>query len=145
MSRLGAPAVLAAALTVPWWSTATAHAVTFAQLPPVPVVASPMCAGTVSAEAQVSPVQTYDGVRNGVRVAINYDAGNYDGSCSLTVTAQWTNIDSGASGSGDITAVSTIDGHYGFIGYASTMFQTGSGTVVVTLDSHPGAQLRVTA
>ena len=50
----------------------------------------------------------------------------------------------GASGSGDITAVSTIDGHYGFIGYANTTFDTGSGTVVVTLSSHPGAQMVVT-
>ena len=62
----------------------------------------------------------------------------------LTVTATWTNLDTGASGSGDITAVSTIDRHYGFIGYADTTFQTGSGTVVVTLSSHPGAELPVT-
>jgi hypothetical protein len=47
--------------------------------------------------------------------------------------------------SSDITAVSTIDGHYGFIGYANTTFETGSGTVVVTLSSHPGAELRITA
>ena len=81
----------------------------------------------------------------GVRVAIHYDAGIYDGSCALTVTAAWTNLDTGASGRGDITAVSTIDGHYGFIGYANTTFATGSGTVVVTLSSHPNAELRLTA
>lgn len=109
------------------------------------MVASPTCAGSVSAEAQVAPVQTGDRVENGVRVAISYDAGNYDGSCTLTVTATWTNLDTGAKGSGDITAVSTIDGHYGFIGYANTMFKTGDGTVVVKLSSHPGAELRVTA
>lgn len=56
-----------------------------------------------------------------------------------------TNLDTGSSGSGDITAVSTIDSRYGFIGYASTMFETGSGTVVVTLSSHPGAETRITA
>ena len=43
-----------------------------------------------------------------------------------------------------ITAVSTIDGHYGFIGYANTTFKTGSGTVVVTLSTHPGEELRIT-
>jgi hypothetical protein len=93
----------------------------------------------------VTPVQVDDRVENGVRVAIHYDAGIYDGSCALTVTAAWANLDTGASGSSDITAVSTIDGHYGFIGYANTTFETGSGTVVVTLSSHPGAELRITA
>ncbi|STZ40977.1 Uncharacterised protein [Mycolicibacterium gilvum] len=97
------------------------------------------------AEAMVAPVQTEDRVENGVRVTINYDAGIYDGSCALTVTAAWTNLDTGRAGSGDITAVSTIDGHYGFIGYANTMFVTGEEDVVVTLSSHPDAQLRVTA
>ena len=138
-------AAAALALTAPWLSAPAAYAETFAQLPPVPVAASPTCAGTVSAEAQVAPVQTYDRVEGGVRVAIHYDAGIYDGSCSLTVTAGWTNVDTGASGSGDITAISTIDGHYGFIGYANTMFQTGGGTVVVTVSSHPGAEMRVSA
>jgi hypothetical protein len=41
--------------------------------------------------------------------------------------------------------VSTIDGHYGFIGYANTTFGTGSGTVVITLSSHPGTEMRITA
>ena len=90
-------------------------------------------------------VQVDDRVEDGVRVAIHYDAGIYDGSCALTVTAAWANVDTGASGSSDITAVSTIDAHYGFIGYANTTFETGSGTVVVTLSSHPGAELRITA
>lgn len=135
---------LAVGLAAPWLWVATAHAEAFAQLDEVPVVASPTCAGTVSAEAQVTPVQVDDRVEDGVRVAIQYDAGIYDGSCSLTVTATWANLDTGGSGSGDITAVSTIDGHYGFIGYANTTFQTGSGMVVVTLSSHPGAELRVT-
>lgn len=143
MSRFLAGA--AAALSAAWWGMPTAHAQTYAELPAVPVVASPACAGTVRAEAQVTPVQTYDQVENGVRVSINYDAGVYDGSCSLTVAAGWTNLDTGAFGRGDITAVSTIDGHYGFVGYANTMFQTGSGTVVITLSSHPGAELRVSA
>lgn len=136
---------LAVALTAPWVGMATSHAESFAQLGEVPVVASPTCAGSVSAEAQVTPVQVGDRVEDGVRVAIHYDAGVYDGSCALTVTAAWENLDTRASGSGDITAVSTIDGHYGFIGYANTTFETGSGTVVVTLSSHPGAELRVTA
>jgi hypothetical protein len=136
--------VLAVALATPWLAVAVAHAESFARLDPVPVVASPTCAGDVSAEAQVTPVQVSDRVENGVRVAINYDAGSYDGSCELTVTAAWVNLDTGATGSGDITAVSTIDGHYGFIGYANTTFDTGSGTVVVTVSSHPGAELRIT-
>lgn len=135
---------LAAALTVPWVWPASAHAESSAYLDAVPVVASPTCGGDVRAEAQVTPVQVADRVENGVRVAIHYDAGRYDGSCALTVTADWKNLDTGASGRGDITAVSTIDGHYGFIGYANTTFETGSGTVIVTLSSHPGAELRVT-
>lgn len=145
MAPVRATAALALALIAPWSGMATVHAQPVAYLPPVPVAASPTCGGTVRAEAQVAPVQTFDQVENGVRVTINYDAGRYDGSCSLTVTAAWANLDTGASGHADITAVSTIDGHYGFIGYANTMFQTGSGTVVVTLSSHPGAELRVTA
>ena len=134
----------AVALGAPWLWVATAHAEAFAQLDRVPVVASPTCGGSVRAEAQVTPVQVSDRVENGVRVAIHYDAGIYDGSCALTVTAAWANLDTGASGSGDLTAVSTIDGHYGFIGYANTRFETGSGTVVVTLSSHPGAEMRIT-
>jgi hypothetical protein len=136
---------LAVALAAAWLGVATAHAEAFAQLGAVPVVASPTCAGSVSAEAQVTPVQIDDRVEDGVRVAIHYDAGIYDGSCALTVTADWANLDTASSGSSDITAVSTIDGHYGFIGYANTTFATGSGTVVVTLSSHPGAELRITA
>lgn len=142
MSRVAA-AVTAASLASWLWAAPT-HAEAYAHLDAVPVVASPMCAGTVSAEAQVTPVQADDHVEDGVRVVIRYDAGVYDGSCALTVTADWTNLDTGASGSGDITAVSTIDGHYGFIGYANTTFQTGAGAVVVTVSSHPGAQMWVT-
>jgi hypothetical protein len=135
---------LAGALTAPWLWVATAHAENFAQLAPVPVTASPTCGGTVRADAQETPVQVVDHVEDGVRISINYDAGIFDGSCAITVTAAWVNVDTGASGGGDITAVSTIDGHYGFIGYANTTFVTGSGTVVVTLSSHPGAELRLT-
>lgn len=145
MTSFRAVGALAAALTAPFLWVATAHAEGFAQLGAVPVEASPTCGGFVSAEAQVTPVQIGDRVEDGVRVAIHYDAGIYDGSCALTVTAAWANLDTGASGKGDITAVSTIDGHYGFIGYANTTFDTGSGTVVVTLSSHPGAELRITA
>jgi hypothetical protein len=145
MTSFRAAGALAVALTAAWLSVPTAHAEAFAQLDRVPVVASSTCAGSVSAEAQVAPAQVDDRVQDGVRVAIHYDAGIYDGSCSLTVTAAWTNLDTGASGSRDITAVSTIDGHYGFIGYANTTFQTGRGTVVVTLSSHPGAEMRITA
>jgi hypothetical protein len=145
MTSLRAASALAVAFTAPWFWVATAAAEGYAQLGPVPVVASPTCAGTVSAEAQVTPVQVDGRVENGVRVAIHYDAGVYDGSCALTVTATWANRDTGASGSGDITAVSTIDQHYGFIGYAGTTFKTGGGAVVVTLSSHPGAELRITA
>lgn len=144
MALLRALSTLACALIAPWMWAATAHAEAYGQLPAVPVVASPTCGGTVSAEAQVTPVQVIDRTENGVRAVIHYDAGIYDGSCSLTVTAHWSNLDTGASGSGDITAVSTIDGHYGFIGYANTTLQTGTGTVVLTFSSHPGAELTVT-
>lgn len=145
MSSSRAVGALVVALAWPWVAPATANADSYAQLDPVPVVASPGCDGTVSADAQVTPLQVGDRVENGVRVAISYDAGVYDGSCSLTVLANWVNLDTGAAGGRDITAVSTIDGHYGFIGYANTTFETGGGTVVVTLSSHPGAELRITA
>jgi len=145
MTRSRIVGALVGALVAPWLSSAAALAEGTAQLDPVPVVVSPACGGSVSADAQVTPVQVDDRVENGVRVAIHYDAGIYDGSCSLTVTAAWANLDTGASGSRDITAVSTIDGHYGFIGYANTTFDTGGGTVVVTLSSHPGAEMRITA
>lgn len=125
-------------------SSATAYGDAYAQLGEVPVVASPTCGGTVSAEAQVAQLQLSNNVEPAVRVAIHYDAGVYDGSCSLTVSAHWVNLDTEASGSGEITAISTIDGHYGFIGYANKTFATGPGTVVVTLSSHPGAELRIT-
>ncbi|MDV3123526.1 hypothetical protein M1247_01240 [Mycobacterium sp. 21AC1] len=144
MTRFRVAGAFAVALTAPWLWLAPAHAEGFAQLDRVPVVASPTCAGSVSAEAQVAPVQIDGRLENGVRVVIHYDAGTYDGSCALTVAAAWRNLDTGASGSGDITAVSTIDGHYGFVGYANTMFETGGGTVVVTVSSHPGVEMRVT-
>ncbi len=145
MTSLRTAGSLLAALSVAGLSVATAHADAFAQLGEVPVVASPTCAGTVSAEAQATPVQMGDRVGHGARVAIHYDAGIYDGSCSLTAAATWTNLDTGASGRGDITAVSTIDGHYGFIGYANATFATGSGPVIVRVSSHPDAELRITA
>ncbi|MGV0850390.1 hypothetical protein [Mycolicibacterium phlei] len=134
----------ALAVVLPLLNAAPAHAQPAAQLDPVPVAPSPTCGGTVSAEAQVVPVQTGDRLDDGVRVAIHYDAGVYDGSCALTVTATWTNLDTHATGSDDITAVSTIDGHYGFIGYANTTFATGRGPVVITLSSHPGGEMRLT-
>ena len=145
MTPIRVAGALAVVLAAPWLGVPAAHAESFAQLPAVPVVVSPTCGGTVSAEAQVTPVQVIDRLEGGVRVAIHYDAGIYDGSCALTVTAAWTNLDTGATGHGDITAVSTIDGHYGFIGYANTTFATGSGPVVVTVSSHPGAEMRITA
>ncbi|MGE0217476.1 hypothetical protein [Mycolicibacterium sp.] len=145
MNRFRGVGMAAAGLVSATLSTAVAQAQPFAELPAVPVVASPTCGGTVSAEAQAVPIQTFDRLDGGVRVAIHYDAGIYDGSCSLTVVAAWSNLDTGAGGSTDITAVSTIDGHYGFIGYANTTFETGAGPVVITLSSHPGAEMRVTA
>lgn len=138
MTPLRVAALLVAA-SIGW--AAPAHAQSAAQLPAVPVVASPTCAGQVSADAQVVPARTAG--TDGVRVAIHYDAGVYDGSCALTVTAEWTNLDTGAWGSEEFTAVSTIDGHYGFIGYANTTFAPGPGLVAVTLSSHPGAELRL--
>lgn len=134
--------VVALSATLAW--AAPAHAQPSAQLDRVPVIASPTCGGSVSADAQLVPVQVDGRVENGIRVAVSYDAGVYDGSCALTVTARWKNLDTGASGRDDMTAVSTIDGHYGFIGYANTTFETGSGTVIVTLSSHPGAEMRIT-
>jgi hypothetical protein len=145
MTPLRTAGAFVIALGAPWLSAAAAHADAFGQLDAVPVVASPTCGGSVSADAQATPVQIGAGVGHGVGVSIRYDAGIYDGSCALTVTAAWRNLDTGASGRGDISAVSTIDGHYGFIGYANKYFATGSGTVVVTLSSHPGAEMRITA
>lgn len=144
MTSLRVAGACAVALIAPWVSVATSHAEASAYLDAVPVVASPTCGGNVRAEAQVTPVQVDGRLGDGVRVAIHYDAGIYDGSCSLTVNAAWKNLDTGGSGSSDITAVSTIDGHYGFIGYSNTTFNTWSGTVVVTLSAFPGAEMRIT-
>ena len=143
MTSLGRFGVCALAAAASVMLAAPAGAEPYAVLDEVPVVASPTCAGQVSAEAQVAPLQVGDRLADGVRIAIHYDAGVYDGSCALTVTAAWTNLDTGASGGGDITAVSVIDGHYGFIGYANAMFETGPGTVVFTLSSHPDGELEV--
>lgn len=143
MTSLGRFGVCVLAAAGPLMPAAPAGAEPYTALDAVPVVASPTCAGTVSAEAMVTPVQVDEHVFNGVRIAIHYDAGVYDGSCALTVAAAWTNLDTGASGGGDITAVSVIDGHYGFIGYANAVFQTGPGTVVFTLSSHPDRELEV--
>jgi hypothetical protein len=145
MTPFRAAGALVVALGAPWLSVAGAHADAFGQLGAVPVVASSTCGGTVSADAQATPVQIGGDVGHGIGVSIRYDAGIYDGSCALTVTAAWRNLETGASGQGDISAVSTIDGHYGFIGYANRNFATGAGTVVVTLSSHPGAEMRITA
>ena len=120
-----------------------AHADSYAKLDNVAVQPSPTCGGTASAEAQVAPVQIGDRAEDGVRVAVSYDAGVYDGSCALPVTVTWKNLATGAGGSEQITAVSKKDGHYGFVGYASTTLATGAGPVVVTLSSHPGQELRV--
>ena len=99
MTSFRTAGAFAVALAAPWLLMPVAHADAFAQLDRVPVTASPTCGGSVSAEAQVTPVQVADRVEDGVRVAIHYDAGVYDGSCSLSVTATWTNLDTGASGS----------------------------------------------
>jgi hypothetical protein len=144
MTPFRAAGALVVAMAATGLSVTTAHAEGFAQLERVPVVASPTCAGSVSADAQVVPIQVDDRVENGVRVAISYDAGTYDGSCALTVSAVWENVETGASGTDDITAVSTIDGHYGFVGYANTTLATGPGSVSITLSSHPGAELLIT-
>ncbi|GEM_PF-1300814 len=142
MTALRVAGLFAVALAGAWSGAGTAYAEAY--LDEVPVVASPACGGTASAEAQVTPVQVGDRIEDGVRAVIRYDAGVYDGSCALTVTAAWRNLDTGAAGNRDITAVSTIDGHYGFIGYANTRFVTGPGTVIVTVSSHPGQEMRVT-
>ena len=64
MKPFRATGALAVALTAPWLWVPTAHAEGFAQLGQVPVVASPTCAGSVSAEAQVTPVQVDDRVED---------------------------------------------------------------------------------
>ena len=53
-------------LATPWSGVAVAHADAFAQLDSVPAVASPTCGGSVSAEAQVTPVQVGGRDENGV-------------------------------------------------------------------------------
>ncbi|CAN5487938.1 hypothetical protein BH10ACT9_BH10ACT9_59550 [soil metagenome] len=138
---LGAAAV---AVIAPLVVAGSAAAEPYAQLPEVPVVVSPTCAGTTSAEAMVTPLQDGDRVESGVRVAIYFSSPNRDGSCAETVTATWTNLDTGATGTQDIIVVSIIDQHYWFGGYNRAEFWTGAGTVVVTVSTHPGAELVVT-
>src|SRR6476469_4121361 len=101
MTPFRATGALAVALIAPWLWVATAHAAGFAQLGQVPVVASPPCAGSDSAEAKVKPVQVDDRGGDGVRVATDYHAG-ICGSCSApTLPAAWANVDAATSGSSD--------------------------------------------
>lgn len=138
--------VLAAGATL--LTTVPAAADTFDDAGDTPVVITPDCRGVTSTEVAVAPLQEADRVENGVRVTIRFSSDNHDGSCTLTATATWLNLDTGAAGSEDITVASTADpasgGHYGSAGYNRAQFWTGPGTVVVTVSTHPGTEFEVT-
>ncbi|CAN5138749.1 hypothetical protein BH11ACT6_BH11ACT6_45170 [soil metagenome] len=141
---LGVFAVAAATVGL---TAAQAAADTYAQLGAVPVVGSPYCTGSASTEALVAPLQEGDRAEDGVRVAV-YFTPDHDVACAVTMTATWRNLDTGASGSGDITVASdgtpAAQRHYGFAGYSRADFWTGRGTVVVTVSTQPDGELVVT-
>jgi len=139
--------VFAAVATTVGLTAAPAAAEPYAQLGGVQVVGAPYCTGIATPEAMVTPLQEGDRVESGVRVAV-YFTPDRDVACAVTMTTTWTNLDTGASGTGDITV--TSDGqpasqrHYGFAGYSRAEFWTGPGTVVVTVSTHPDDELEVT-
>ncbi|MEV4129500.1 hypothetical protein [Nocardia sp. NPDC049707] len=102
------------------------------------VEVSPGCVGTVRAEVAVTPLPTNV---NGVGIAILFRADRQDPACAVTATVSWRNIDSGASGSEDVTVPSVPEPGGRFNtdhGYGRALADTGPGTVVVTITTNPG-------
>lgn len=104
-----------------------------------PVNVSPSCAGTAMAEASVTPLPT--SVR-GVGVVLKFAAQQQDPSCSLTATVNWRNVDTGATGSDELTVSSVPDSRggpkAGDHGYGRVLADTGPGAVLVTISTNPG-------
>lgn len=104
-----------------------------------PVNVSPSCAGTAMAEASVTPLPT--SVR-GVGVVLKFAAEQQDPSCSVTATVNWRNVDTGVTGSDELTVSSVPDPRggpkAGDHGYGRVLADTGPGTVLVTISTNPG-------
>ncbi len=102
------------------------------------VEVSPGCAGTVRTEVSVAPLPTN---AEGVAVAVMFRADRQDPACATTATMTWRNVDSGATGSQDVTVSSVPESIGPFPtdhGYKRALADTGPGTVVVTITTNPG-------
>lgn len=100
----------------------------------------PGCAGVVRTVAAVSPLPT--GIP-GVRVVVLFKADRQDPACAVTTTVNWRNLDSGTSGSTDLTVSSVpVPVPGGFFdpdhGYGRILADTGPGRVAITVSTNPG-------
>lgn len=99
---------------------------------------APGCAGTVRTQVAVAPLPANV---PGVAVAVLFRADRQDPSCVVTPTVSWRNLDSGATGSQELTvsSVPTAVGRFPTDhGYNRALADTGPGTVVVTISTNPG-------
>ncbi|MGH8880610.1 MAG: hypothetical protein ACRD0P_25180 [Stackebrandtia sp.] len=102
------------------------------------VEVSPGCGGMFRTQVSVAPLPTD---ANGVAVAVMFRADRQDPACSADATVSWRNVDSGASGTEDLTVSSVPDPGGRFPtdhGYQRVMADTGPGTVAVTITTNPG-------
>ena len=117
---------------------APAGAQTAADFQDARVEVSPGCGGTVRTEVAVAPLPNN---ANGVAAAVMFRADRQDPACSAHATLTWRNLDTGASGSQDVS-VSSIPNPGGPYptdhGYQRALADTGPGTVVVTMTTNPG-------
>nr|WP_139795476.1 hypothetical protein [Nocardia donostiensis] len=117
---------------------APAGAQTAADFEDARVEVFPGCAGLVRTVVSVSPLPTDVA---GVRAVVLFKADRHDPACAVTTTVGWRNVDSGASGSEELT-VSSVPEPGGFLdpdhGYGWTSADTGPGRVVVTVSTNPG-------
>ncbi len=122
---------------------APAGARTAADFEDARVEVAPGCAGTVRTQVAVAPLPANV---SGVAVAVLFRADRQDPSCVVTPTVSWHNIDSGATGSTEVS-VSSVPSAIGRFptdhGYNRALADTGPGTVIVTITTNPG-EVRVT-
>lgn len=127
---------LAASALIP--VAAPASAQTAADFQDARVQVAPGCAGTVRSQVAVTPLPTN---APGVGVGVLFRADRQDPSCAMSVTMSWRNIDTGASGSEEVTvsSVPVTDGIFPTDhGFQRALADTGPGTVVVTMSTNPG-------
>ncbi|MFI5720574.1 hypothetical protein [Nocardia sp. NPDC051750] len=117
---------------------ATANAQTAADFQDTRVEVAPGCAGTVRTGVAVTPLPSNV---SGVGVAVLFRADRQDPACAVTATVSWRNLDTGATGSEDVT-VSSVPVSIGPFptdnGFSRALADTGPGRVIVTISTNPG-------